>query len=259
MKIDDYYRNVARINLNGSLLALVPAILIVGGDFLFLKNNHFMIFVIPFLLYSMINFQLYIRKTKQTIMIEKNLPETTQGCHTIFTSEHFLLFFYNTLSPGLLLFFPDGFMAGAIKKYREKGRRFSKTYALYDFNNELLCFFIVNGKQQGKIEVYDRERKYLGCLEKSSQSLVKKGRRELLNREGRFVATVEGSPFYMDEQVTDAKNLQIGRLQRGWMPVEWSSYVPDPNTPVLSFSKGLSEKDKLLQLSFLIEEFFIKR
>jgi ACR3 family arsenite efflux pump ArsB len=59
MKIDDFYRNVARINLNGSILALIPAIFIVGGNFVFLQNNQIMLLVIPFLIYSIINFQLY--------------------------------------------------------------------------------------------------------------------------------------------------------------------------------------------------------
>jgi hypothetical protein len=43
------------------------------------------------------------------------------------------------------------------------------------------------------------------------------------------------------------------------MPVEWSSVFPEPNTPVLSLSENLTEKDKLLRMSFLINEYFIDR
>jgi hypothetical protein len=257
MKIDDFYRNVARINLNGSILALIPAIFIVGGNFVYFQNNQIMLFVIPFLLYSIINFQLYIRKTKQALIIGKNLPKSNLPN----PSEQYLLYFYNTLSPRLMLFFPDGTLAGEIKKYREMGQileDFSKIFALHDSNKELICFFGIDEKNL-KIEVFNQENEYLGCLEKSKYSLVKKGKRELLNREGRFIAAIEGSALYMDERIVDSYNLQIGRLQRGWMPLEWNSYVLDPNTPVLSISKELSEKDKLLQLSFLIDEFFIKR
>jgi hypothetical protein len=261
MKIDDFYRNVARINLNGSILALIPAIFIVGGNFVFFQNNRIMLLVIPFLLYSIINFQLYIRKMKQALIISKNLPELQLPYPSIYSSEQYLLYFYNTFSPRLLIFFPNGTLAGEIKRYRESGQRLeelSKTFALYDFNKELICFFGVDGKKL-KIEVVHQDNEYLGCLEKSNQSLVNKTKRELLNREGRFIAAIEGSYLYMDERIVDSYHLQIGSLQRGWMPVEWNSYVLDPNTPVLSFSKELSEKDKLLQFTFLIDEFFIKR
>jgi hypothetical protein len=261
MKIDDVYRNVARINLNGSILALIPAIFIVGGNFVFLQNNQIMLLVIPFLIYSIINFQLYIRKMKQALIISKNLPESHLPYPTIFSSEQYLLYFFNTLSPRLLIFFPNGTLAGEVKEYCEIGLKlegFSKTFAFYDFNKELICFFGVDEKKL-KIEVFNQEKEYLGCLEKSNQSLSKKMKRELLNREGRFIAAIEGSPLYMDERIVDSFQLQIGSLQRGWMPVEWNRYVLDPNTPVLSISKELSEKDKLLQLSFLIDEFFIKR
>lgn len=262
MKIDEYYRNVARINLNGSILALIPAILIVGGNFVFFQNKQIMLLVIPFLLYSIINFQLYIRKLKQAMIVGRNLPESNLSYPSIFSSEQFLLLFYNTLSPRLMIFFPDGTLAGEINKYTEKGQRHRdsyRTYALYDFNKELVCFFKLIEKKQLKIKVFNQENEYLGCLEKSKQFFEKKNKRELLNQEGRFIAAVEGSPLYMDERIFNSHNLQIGRLQRGWMPVEWNSYVLEPNTPVLSLSKELSEENKLLQLSFLIDEFFIKR
>jgi hypothetical protein len=262
MKIDEYYRNVARINLNGSILALIPAILIVGTNFVIFQNKQVMLFVIPFLLYSFINFQLYIRKMQQAFIIGKNLPESKLSAISFFSSEQYLLYFYNTLSPRLMIFFPDGNLAGEIKKYREKGQMlegFSKTFALYDFNKEIICFFGIIGKKHMKIEVFNQDHVYLGCLEKSNQFFVKKHKRELLNGDGRFIAAIEGSPLYMDEQIVDSYNLQIGRLQRGWMPVEWNSYILDPNTPVLSLSNEILEKDKFLQLSFLIDEFFIKR
>jgi hypothetical protein len=262
MKIDEYYRNVARINLNGSILALIPAILIVGGNFVFFQNKQIMLLVIPFLLYSIINFQLYIRKLKQAMTVGRNLPESNLPYPSIFSSEQFMLLFYNTLSPRLMIFFPDGTLAGEINKYTEKGYRYKdsyRTFALYDFNKELVCFFKLVEKKQLKIKVFNQENEYVGCLEKSKQFIGKKNKRELLNREGRFIAAVEGSPLYMDERIINSHNNQIGRLQRGWMPVEWNCYVLDPNTPVLSLSKELSEENKLLQLSFLIDEFFIKR
>src|SRR5213080_3217410 len=123
MKIDEYYRNVARISLNGSIAALIPAIVIIGGNFAFFQTKQIMLLVIPFLLYSIINFQLYLRRVKQAFIIGKNLIDSKHVTHSIFASEHLLLLFSNTLSPSLMIFTPDGYLAGAIKKYREKSRR----------------------------------------------------------------------------------------------------------------------------------------
>jgi hypothetical protein len=262
MKIDEYYRNVARISLNGSIAALIPAIVIIGGNFAFFQTQQIMLLVIPFLLYSIINFQLYLRRVKQALIIGKNLIDSKHVTHSIFASDHLLLLFYNTLSPSLMIFTPDGYLAGAIKKYRVKSRSLgssSITFALYDGNEELVCFYVVHGKSQLKIEVYDKDKEYIGCFENKKLGHIRKSKKELLNSEGRFIAAVEGAAFYMDEQVVDSNELQVARLRRGWMPLEWSSYFPEPNTPVLSLANGLSDKDRLLQMSFLINEFFIER
>jgi hypothetical protein len=262
MKIDEYYRNVARISLNGSILALIPAILIIGGNLAFFQNKQIMLLTIPFFIYSIINFQLYIRKVKQAQMIGKNLLESNHSYESIFTSEHLVILSDQTLSPRLIIFFPDGYLAGVIKTYRTIGMEFggtSNAFALYDFNEDFLGFYVVQGEQQLKIEVYDQDKDYIGCLERTKLAPLKKAKKELLNAEGRFIAAVEGSSFYMDEQVRDSYNRQVGRLRRGWMPLEWSSYFPEANTPVLSLANGLSNKDKLLQMSFLINEFFLER
>ena len=53
MKINEYYRDTANLNLNGSIAALIPAIIIVAGNLFFIKNNEIMILMIPFLIYSL--------------------------------------------------------------------------------------------------------------------------------------------------------------------------------------------------------------
>lgn len=73
------------------------------------------------------------------------------------------------------------------------------------------------------------------------------------------MGAVEGSSIFMDEKVFTQENRPIGRLRRGWMPLEWSELFPEPNTPVLSFTEVMSEKDKLLRMSFIVNEYFIER
>lgn len=262
MKIDEYYRNLARINLNGSILALIPAILIIGGNLLFLRLPQFMLLTVPFLIVSIFNFQNYLRRTRQSLLIRKNLRNSNGSPQSLFSVEQLVLFFYNTFSPSLAIFFPDGYLAGKIIKYRQKRRKrgkSSKIYALYDSREELQGIFEVHREDKITINVYDSCNEFIGCLEITKPGLMKKEKKELLNANGRFIAAVEGSAFYMDEQVINPKNRQVGRLRRGWMPLEWESHFPESNTPVFELEKGLPENVKLVHLSFLINEFFIKR
>ncbi len=261
MKINEYYRDTANINLNGSIAALVPTIMIVLGNLSFIKHREIMLLAIPFLFYSLISFQLYLFRMRQSITIKKNMTLSKSSCQSIFEARHLLVLYMNTQFPSLLLYFPDGHLAGRIKKYREKGikrLRFSKIFALYNVDNQALGFYKVKGRKVISLDVYDQKKKFLGSFKKKNLGW-RKSKKELMDSSGRYVGTIVGSTAFMDEQVLDHGRLQVGRLRRGWMPLEWSPLFPEPNTPVLTMWDSLSEEDKLLRMSFLINEYFIER
>jgi hypothetical protein len=262
MKIDEYYREVGRINLNGSLAALSPAIIIALANFLAFHNKLIMLLTIPFLIYSFVNFQLYIIRIKQSIKIKRNLLSSKSIHPSLFEARDLLVLFFHTLRPRLMIYFPDGHLAAVIKKYRGKGKAFKgyqKTYALFLFDGQLTGLYKVNGKGKIKIDVYNKYDNYIGSYERTKSPFMKKEKKELVDGNGRFVGAVEGALFYMDESVQDSRNHEVGRLHRGWMPVEWSNRFPDPNTPVLSFEEKFSEDEKILRMSFLINEYFLER
>lgn len=261
MKIHEYYRETANINLNGSIAALIPTILIVVGNLSFINIREIMLLTIPFLIYSFISFQLYLFRMKQSISISRNMTKPKSPDRSFFETSHLLVLNVNTHSSKLMLYFPNGHLAGMIKRYRGKGLnnlRLSKVYALYDLHGEAIGFFVIKHKTAIRVEVYDQRRKYLGMLRKKNQGF-RKNKKELLDAGGRYIGAVQGSAVFMDEQVVNHSNQQLGRLRRGWMPLEWSPLFPEPNTPVLSFRESLSEKDKLLRMSLLINEFVIER
>jgi hypothetical protein len=254
MKIHEYYQNTARLSLNDSILALLPAILIVVGNLSFFHNKEIMLLTIPFLFYSLISFQVYLFRLNQSFSIERNITSSREFYQTLFEARHLLVVFLNTQFPRVLLYFPDGHLAGELRKYC--GKRIPlfnriKIYALYNDADEILAFYKIKGK---KIEAFNEKNSFLGYFERT-----KKGKKELQDASGKFIGAIEGSSFYMDERIYDNGANQVGRLRRGWMPLEWSSFFPEPNTPVLTFSEQLSEKEKLLRMSFLINEYFIER
>ncbi|MBT2699263.1 hypothetical protein J7E79_17920 [Bacillus sp. ISL-40] len=258
MKINEYYRDTAHLNLNGSIAALIPAVMIVAGNLSIIKNKEIMILTIPFLIYSLICFQIYLFRIRQSISIDRNMANSKRIGESLFETRHLLVLFLNTNSPRLLLYFPDGHLAGMIKRFHNQGLkklRITKIYALYNLDNDAIGYFKVNGK---KIEVFDHKRHYLGCFEKRKLDW-RTNKKELLDSKGRFIGAVEGSYTFMDEQVINKNDLPDGRLRRGWMPVEWSPLFPEPNTPVLSLRETLSEEDKLLRMSFIVNEYFIER
>ncbi|WP_066368474.1 hypothetical protein [Neobacillus fumarioli] len=260
MKINEYYRNAAYINLNGSLAALFPAATIMLANLFMFKNQKIMFLTIPFFLYSFFCFQLYLFKMKQSILISRNMCSRKEGNghHSLFAARELLVFFVNTSSPKVLFYFPDGYLAGSISKYKGERNFDRKTFVLQNCHEKVLGFFRVRRKQNIIIEVFDEKKNYLGYFEKQRKRF-RKSKKELLDPAGRYIGAVEGSSIFMDEKVFTQENRPIGRLRRGWMPLEWSELFPEPNTPVLSFTEVMSEKDKLLRMSFIVNEYFIER
>ncbi len=263
MKINDYYRDTANLNLNGSIAALLPIVLIVWSNLSVIQNEEIFVLTIPFFLYSFICFQLYLYRKRQSIAISRNQAHSllVKGGQSLYSARHLLVLYFNTQAPSLLFYFPDGHLAGRIKRERPKGFHkldLAKLYVLYNSSNEAISCFRVKGKKAIKIEVYDKERNYLGCLQKTKKSW-RKSKEELLDAAGKYIGSVEGPGIFMDERIMDQNHQEVSRLRRGWMPVEWSSLFPEPNTPVLSFADDISKQERLLRMSFLINEYFIKR
>jgi uncharacterized protein with PQ loop repeat len=261
MKINEYYRDTAHMHLNGSIASLVPTIMIVIGNLSVFKNNNIMLLTIPFLIYSFISFQIYLFRMRQSIAIRRNLQSSKRTAKSIFDARHLLVLFRNSQSSCLFLYFPDGHLAGQIKKYKGTGlKRFklSRTYALYNMEDQVQGFFKLTGKKVLKIEVFDNNRTFLGEFEKKSKGFLQ-DKKELMDQSGKYIGMVEGAKAFMDVHVYDPKNQEVGRLRRGWMPMEWSLLFPEPNTPVLSIRESMSESEKLLRMSFLINEFFVER
>lgn len=253
MKIHEIYRDRANITLNGSIAALVPAIIIGVGNLYYFHNKQIMLLTIPFIIYSFISFQIYLLRKKQSLSSGRNIPDSQSNNRNLFDANHLIVVFMDYERGGVHLFFSNGNQAGVIKKYRKKGLFKPSIYALYNCQDQAIGFYKVKRLKTLNIEVYDQSMIYVGCYEKL------KNRKEILDASGKYIGTVEGSPFFMDERVLNQSKQQVGSLRRGWMPVEWSERFPEPNTPVLSLSENLTEKDKLLRMSLLINEYFIER
>lgn len=264
MNIDRYYRNAAAIHLNGSIVSLIPPFFIVIGNVFILESPGIMLFTMPFLMYSLIQFQLYLYRRKQALSIKLQLLDSEGRNNSLFDASDFLVFYENFLfSPRLLLFFSDGSLAASIQAAKAKQYpllKNEKCYVLLNAENQLRGIFKATLKEKRVIEVYNEKKIYAGKYE-----VVKRGwmlleeKKEVLDSTGRFVGGTVGSRIFMDEHLFDGRDQEIGRLRRGWMPLNWGKLFPDANTPVFSLSPRLSRNEKLLRFALLTDEFFIKR
>lgn len=254
MNISIFYRSTAAISLNGSIAALIPAGLIVVGNLLFFGLPDIMLLALPFFVYSFVCFHLYLYRMRQSFSTEKNIIDRLENKgDSLSEARHLLIIPQPTQSPELHFFFQNGLFAGKIKRQHNFGLSrfwYGRAYTLFNEQGKEAGYFKVRDKN---IEAYDQKNNYLGYFKKD------KNKKQLFNKNGRPVCSIEGSNQFMDEKVIAQNRQQAARLRRGWMRVQWLALFPDPNTPVLSFSEALSEKDKLLTMSLLVQEFFIER
>ncbi|MEW9051093.1 MAG: hypothetical protein AB2392_08035 [Neobacillus sp.] len=261
MKIQDFYRSMATVSLNGSIVSLFPAIFIIGGNLVFFQNQQIMTLSIPFLIISWIGFQTYVYRMNQAAQIGRNTSNSESVYRSIFETGELLVLLMNTQSASVLFYCPDGNEAGRIKQIRKGFHlfRLTRIYALYNSVGQVEGFFKVKrGNAIIKIEVYSHDNQYLGCYIKKKITW-KNTIEELFDAKNNSLGMIEGSRYFMDEKLVSPSREEVGRLRRGWMPVEWSARFPEPNTPVLSFHKTLSNQDKLVSISLLINEFYIER
>lgn len=121
MKIHEYYRGSANITLNGSIAALVPAIIIGVGNLYYLQNNQIMILMIPFIVYSLISFQIYLFRVRQSVSIERNMTQLQSKFQNIFEARDLVVVFMNHQQPCLHLFFLMDTGQECLKNISKKG------------------------------------------------------------------------------------------------------------------------------------------
>lgn len=251
MNISRFYQDSAALSLNGSIATLAPAGLIIVGNLLFIKRPELMVMALPFFIYSFVSFHFYLFRMKQSFAIGKNMVDNLENNgRSLFDVPYLLVLFQKTQTPELKFFFPNGLLAGTLTRDRKTKFSLGRTYTLYNEDEEKMGCFSV---KHNRIAVYDLGKRYIGCFE------TKKNKKLLYDANKKLFCVIDGSSIFMDEKVLTSNWQVAARLRRGWMRVQWLELFPDPNTPVLSFSEHLSEKDKLLIMGFLIHEFFILR
>lgn len=252
MNIQQYYRTVANTSLNGSFAALVPVFIVIFPMYLLFPQKELVVFTAPFLFYSFISYQSYLVHQERAVESEPLQP----GSRVLFDKDKHLLTFLPAPSLRMLLFSPEGFVNGEIRDLRNTKLRwflpyfldkiFPAEYGLYNAEDNLIA--ICKWKGRRKAHVYDGKDNSLFTLEKT-----KTGVKLIVKNNVVQEMKVDSKKTFTDIQFTTLDGLELGRVRKGWMPLEWGKSFKDANTPVLSFHEKLTEAEKISILTYLIQ------
>ncbi len=252
MNIQQFYQKTAAISLNASLVSLVPPFFLILFGIIVVPNKYFVIFIIPFLVYSFCCYQSYLVNARRSKKVLESLTNTRISTKLL-DAQEVMIAFLPAPSLRFVIFDKDGRQIGEVRDLTYWTLRWilpyildkllEKKYGLYDESNQLLATFLL--KKDG-IEIFPL----------TGESFVikklRRSRKELIYTAGKQTLTIKQSVLFTDYQFYKEEIL-ISRLRKGWLPLEAGRKFIDPNTPVLTVENYVDKEEKLIVFAVLTE------
>lgn len=238
------------------------AVYLAGGLIYFIwimKSNHISSLAYMwsgfFGLFSIISLERFLRL--RIHMHKLNLPEKIATVSPLL-GERYLLGFLPGASLHLLLFSPDGVLAGMIKDKKESMLLWilplplllflPKKYVLLNNQGETIAEFRQKYGINGEIEIMNATGDLVGRYKQGS-----KGKSQVTNSFGirQYEGTIKHSSAFEIKKIYT--NAHIADYDCGWMPLTYSQTFLNPNTPVLTFKSYTTEEEKLIAYCFCID------
>jgi hypothetical protein len=260
MNIQEYYRTKANVSLNASLIALGPAVIIIVGSIFTFVRLPLILLVLPFCVYSFISYQAYLLHRQYSLESKcMKRKETT----SLFEHTDLLIGFMPAPTLRMILFDLNGNQVGEIKDSRFSWWRWVLPYyfdrflpsefILFDHNQQIVATYKID--KQKNLIVKGPDHKKIGVSRQLSKASSFKKNGRVFSQINQQEILVEGSALYPALQFRNQNGAIIGKLVKGWMPIEWSKHFRDANTPFISFDQQLDDTNKLLILGVLAEYF----
>ncbi len=249
MNIQQYYRLAANISLNGSLLALALAALLLLPLAFLLPGREFILFIFPLLFYSFLSFQKYLIHKYRSEEIAKTCM-AGEAKHGLLREEAMVLQYMPAPSLRLLIFHPGGRLLGEIRDLEHRkirwflpyfiDRRLPPVYGLFNEDNQLIAAF--RWRKCRLVEISSSFSSGYGFIEREGKA---DGKKRWLFLYGNRSYQIESESFFTDIKFKTGDISNTARLRKGWMPLEWEPYIKNANAPVMSFSKKAKTEDRL--------------
>lgn len=258
MSIRQYYQQTAYINLNGSILSGGILALILAASLILSWNIPLFVVAVPFLFLVFSHYNRYI--------LYKNKSEESMEASYHYDDKQFLelnnllIGFAPAPSISLLFFTPDGKLAGELKEFSTKSyrwfipyfidKRIMKRIGIYDSRGVLQGsliqepnrFKMLNAQKDVIAVFYPNKtaKKTVGC------AFLSGGRKVKVDK---IPGSIHDLNFFREDCITTA------RLQKGWMPLEWTRFFRDANTPALTFDFALGQEERLAVFAALASHY----
>ncbi|MGD6845490.1 hypothetical protein ACQCVH_23695 [Bacillus infantis] len=255
MNIQKHYSRLADISLNSSLAALVPLIFILPACLAMLPGRELVLAAVPFLLYSFGCYQMSVVHQSRSKAVDRPGSCQTQG--NLLGENHLLVSHLPSSSLGMLLFTPDGQLAGELRDsdvtlFRKLcpsflTRSFQREYGLYNRSGVLMILFL---SRKNKVDIFRADRRYVGTM----QFIHKPGGTAVIQFNQKTLS-VRRERFFLDCKIEWDGGKELMSYQKGLMPVSWAETFQNPNMEVIAFNSNAGPKERILALAAIAKLF----
>lgn len=249
MSIQQYYQQSAYISLNGSIISAGLLTMFLGASLMFSWKIPLFLVAVPFLCLVFVHYN-------QFLLYKNKSEESEEAFHRyddkqLFEQNNLLIAFAPAPAVKLLFFTPDGMLAGELREISTQNyrwfipdfvdKRIKKQIGIFDSKGNLQgrlkqernLFKMLNGQNEVVGLFFPRER-IIGTI---GSAVLCGGRKVSINKtEG----TIRDFKLVREEGKTAAAT-----LQKGWMPLEWTRFFKEANTPVLTFDYSMGQAERL--------------
>ena len=248
MSIRQYYQQTAYISLNASIISAGLLTIVMAASLLFSWNIPLFLVAVPFLILVFLHYNQYI-------LYKNKSEESAETFHRyddkqLFEQNSLLISFAPAPAVKLLFFTPDGMLAGELRELSAGSYRWFIPYFADRMIKKQIGIYDAKGNLQGRLKqernrykimnvndevigIYYPYKKAIGTI----GSAVLSGERKL--RINKPTGSIRDLECIRDDGNT------IARLQKGWMPLEWTRFFKETNTPVLTFDYTMGQPERV--------------
>jgi hypothetical protein len=255
MNIQKHYSRLADISLNSSLAALVPLFFILPACLWMLPGREVVMAAVPFLLYSFGCYQMSVVHQSRSKAVDRLDSGQYQG--KLLEENHLLVSHLPSSSLRMLLFTPDGQLAGELKDSDVTlfgklfpsllTRAFQLEYGLYSRSGALMIIFL---SRKNKVDIFRADRRYIGTM----QFIYKPGGSAVIQFNQKELY-VRRESFFLDCKIEWDSGKELMSYKKGLMPVSWAETFQNPNMEVIAFNDNAGPKERILALAAIAKLF----
>ncbi|WP_079509405.1 hypothetical protein [Mesobacillus jeotgali] len=258
MNIQEFYLQKANTNLNGSIISAVILLVILSFSLAFSWNLPLFLVTVPFLLVSLVHYNGFVLYKNK--MEESAVPVPLYEDKELFELNSLLLTFAPAPALRVLFFTPDGMFAGEMRETRIRryrwfipyfaDKRIRKRLGIYDSEGIMQASLI---QERNRLKMFDQKGNVIGLFYPSKRKAGSIGIGFIGN--GKKLRIDESTGLFHELKLIRDEGELSARLQKGWMPLEWTHYFKDANIPVLTFDYSLNQQERLVVFAALASRY----